>query len=204
VPPPYFQHHPIFADRAEGAWLTDTEGRRYIDFASSAPMSSAQSCRPRCRSSCSAPRMTSGSRNPRSTGRRNGMQLAGTSWLSKMSGAATPRREPSHRSRRSGSMVWIPSSGLPLFPKARAGWVPMLSHAPGPRSCTQSGIRCTWVASLLRAHRLTSTLRLRRPGRHRRLDHHRRRSHITGLPIARASLRQLRPAGPSSLVGAPG
>jgi 4-aminobutyrate aminotransferase / (S)-3-amino-2-methylpropionate transaminase / 5-aminovalerate transaminase len=32
VPGPYLQHHPIFANWAEDAWLTDTEGRRYLDF----------------------------------------------------------------------------------------------------------------------------------------------------------------------------
>jgi 4-aminobutyrate aminotransferase/(S)-3-amino-2-methylpropionate transaminase len=33
VPRVYTQHHPIIAVRGEGAWIEDSEGRRYLDFA---------------------------------------------------------------------------------------------------------------------------------------------------------------------------
>jgi 4-aminobutyrate aminotransferase/(S)-3-amino-2-methylpropionate transaminase len=33
VPAPYLQHHPVVAVSGEGAWIADSDGRRYLDFA---------------------------------------------------------------------------------------------------------------------------------------------------------------------------
>lgn len=33
IPSAYLQHHPIYAALGEGAWITDIDGRQYIDFA---------------------------------------------------------------------------------------------------------------------------------------------------------------------------
>lgn len=33
IPAVYQQHHPVIATKGEGAWVTDSEGKRYLDFA---------------------------------------------------------------------------------------------------------------------------------------------------------------------------